>query len=67
MTDEEIMTIANDIERNKEIDLIAFARAIAAKQREIDAALVDKITDAAFDDYRCVDGYVLSAAIRSQK
>ncbi len=39
MTDEEIMTIADDIERNKELDLIAFARAIAAKQREIDAGI----------------------------
>jgi uncharacterized protein YfeS len=36
MTDDEIMAIANNIEKDKEIDLIHFARLIIERQKEID-------------------------------
>jgi len=59
VTDEEILGLAFGIEDFEHMmqdeHLIAFARLIAAKQREIDAALCEKI------DYACTD------AIRSQK
>jgi hypothetical protein len=73
MTDEEILEMANQLKyteiyadgfvETSRIELIAFARLIAAKQREIDAGIADRFCVAGF--HTACDA--IAAAIRGQK
>jgi hypothetical protein len=72
MTEEEIMAEACKAGfggKNRityKVRLITFARAIAQKQREIDAGICDRIHDACCDEYQPSNADNCAAAIRGQ-
>ena len=64
MTDEEIIEMAKQAVTNgyaSDKELIAFARLIAAKQRDLDAGICDRFAAREMHPYEC------AAAIRGQK